>query len=139
MFTLLDSNLLVYAINISSPKHLQAKAYLESGTSFCLAQQNIFETLRVLTHSKFTSPMPINQALATVFQIASACFVIAPKEETYHVAGELIKKYQLAANQIFDVYLVATMLTNEVETIATDNTRDFSKYAEITTYNPFVP
>ena len=38
---------------------------------------------------------------------------------------------------VFDAYLAATALCNGVETIATDNVRDFSKFSEIKVINPF--
>lgn len=48
---LIDSNILVYAINILSPKHKKAQNFLQENiTKLEIAHQNIFETLRVLTH-----------------------------------------------------------------------------------------
>ena len=40
---------------------------------------------------------------------------------------------------VFDVLLVATMLENGVDTLYTENTKDFSAFREIRAVNPFRP
>lgn len=135
---LVDSNILVYAINRRSPKHTSAKNFLQNNTSNLeVAHQNILETLRVLTHPKFPSSMKIKDALKAITDIAKACRIISPNEQTHYIALLLIKKNKLISDQIFDAYLAATVLSNGINTIATDNTRDFKKFKEIKLLNPF--
>lgn len=135
---LIDSNILVYSINISSPKHKKAQKFLQENLGYLeVAHQNIFETLRVLTHPKFPSPMKSNAALEAVESILKASKIISPDYRTHRIALELIKKHQLSSDQVFDAYLVATALGNDIETIATDNIRDFQKIPELKTLNPF--
>lgn len=136
---LIDSNILVYSINRSSPKHKLAQQFLQNNIgNLEIAHQNIFETLRVLTHPKFASPMKPNEALKVVENILKACHIICPDEKTHYVTLLLIKKCKLVSDQIFDAYLVATALSNGIETIATDNTQDFKKFKEIKLLNPFL-
>lgn len=135
---LLDSNILVYAINHASPKHKLAQRFIaENVSDLTIAHQNIFETLRVLTHPKFPSPMKTAQALEAVERITRTCQIIHPDEKTYHLTLLLIKKYKLSSDRIFDAYLAATALSNDISTIATDNTRDFKVFSEISVFNPF--
>lgn len=135
---LVDSNIIVYALNSSSPKHKVAQKFLQTHVGqLALAHQNIFEALRVLTHNKFPSPMHIAEAVKAVGAIAEACRIITPERTTHHLALELIKKYNLSGDKIFDVYLAATALTNDVPSIATDNTKDFTAIKEIVALNPF--
>jgi len=135
---LVDSNILVYAINKTSPKTNKAENFLRSfAGGFVLAHQNILESLRVLTHPKFPKPMKLKSAIAEIQKIADAGRIISPDYRTYHIAAELIKNYSLKSDQIFDAYLVATALTNDVYKIATDNERDFLKIEEIKVINPF--
>ncbi len=134
---LVDSNILIYSINSTSPKHKLAQKFLKDNIGkLTLAHQNIFETLRVLTHTKFTSPMSPSGATEAVGRIINACRIIAPDYKTQPLTLELIKKHNLSADRIFDAYLVATALSHNITTIATDNEKDFKKYP-ITILNPF--
>lgn len=136
---LIDSNILVYSINSSSPKHKQAQEFLQGNLGeLAVAHQNIFETLRVLTHPKFPSPMKIDDAIGAIENILKGCIVISPDYRTHHITLELIKKHSLSGDLVFDAYLVATALGNGIDIIATDNTKDFRRFIELKTINPFV-
>lgn len=76
-------------------------------------------------------------AVDAVGRIASAVNIVSPAYETAFVAMELIKQYGLVADRIFDAYLVATMLTNDITQIATDNEKDLTLFRGITVVNPF--
>lgn len=136
---LVDSNILVYSINRRSPKHKKAQQFLKTNLdNLHLAHQNILETLRVLTHPKFASPMKITNALRAVQSIANACTIISPDYRAHLITLELIKRHKLTSDQVFDAYLAATALSNNIDTIATDNVKDFDKLTEIKITNPFV-
>lgn len=135
---LVDSNILVYAINRRSPKNKIAQIFLQNNIgNLQIAHQNILEVLRVLTYPKFPSPMKIDDALKAIENVLKTCHVICPVEKTIYIALLLIKKNKLVSDQVFDTYLVATALSNGITTIATDNTRDFKKFKEIKLLNPF--
>lgn len=135
---LVDTNILVYAINKDSPKHKQAQKFLKDNQGdLILTHQNILETLKVLTHPRFSQPMKPTPAIKTVLAIAKSCQIIIPRVGTEFITLELIKKLDLVGIKIFDAYLVATALSNSIYTIATDNIRDFKKFAEIKVVNPF--
>jgi len=135
---IIDSNILIYSINSSSPKHITAQNFLQQNIGKLeITHQNIFESLRVLTHPKFANPMKINKAIEAINNIVEACTVICPDYKTHRVALELIEKYKLISDQIFDAYLAATALSNGIKVIATDNVKDFQKFTEITVINPF--
>lgn len=136
---LIDSNILIYAINVSSPKHITAQHFLQTNREhLVIAHQNIFETLRVLTHKKFSHPMPSKQALDALEPIMNVCTIIAPDYKTHRIAFELIAKYNVVSNEVFDAYLVATALSWGISEIATDNEKAIRKYKEITVVNPFM-
>lgn len=135
---LVDSNILVYSINRSSPKNKKAQDFLQKNLgNLEVAHQNIFETLRVLTHPKFPHPMKIKDAIDAVERIIKVCNIISPDYRSHRIALELIKKHNLSSDQVFDAYLVATALNNDVKTIATDNTKDLQKFKELEVVNPF--
>jgi predicted nucleic acid-binding protein len=135
---LIDSNILIYAINSSSPKHKQAQKFLQDNSrELVIAHQNILETLRILTHPKFPSPMTASDAIEAINRIIKISRIIAPDYKTHHIALELMKKHNLSSDLIFDAYLAATAISNDITVIATDNIKDFKKF-EITLINPFV-
>lgn len=136
---LIDTNILVYAINKRSPKNRQAQKFLkENQGDLTLTHQNIIETIKVLTQPKYSHPMRPKIAVNAVLNITKVCKTIIPKIGTEFLAIELIKNAKLSGNRIFDAYLVATVLSNGIDTIATDNVADFKKLKEIKVFNPFV-
>lgn len=135
---LVDTNILVYAINKSSPKYKQAQKFLKDNQGdLIIAHQNILETIKVLTQPKFSHPMNPKSAIEAVLKIAESCQIITPIIGTEFIALELIKNSALSGNRIFDAYLTATALSNNITTIATDNIKDFQKFAEMKVINPF--
>ncbi|MEX0616357.1 MAG: PIN domain-containing protein [Candidatus Woykebacteria bacterium] len=134
---LIDSNILIYAINADSPKYTLSQKFLkENKENLEITHQNILESIRILTHSKFPSPMEPEQAVESVLKIAEIGRIISPNIRTIFIGLELIKKHSLGGNRIFDAYLDAAALTNDIDTIATDNVKDFQKFP-IKVFNPF--
>ena len=135
---IIDSNILIYAINADSPKSNTAQEFLrEALNDLEITHQNILETIRVLTHQKFSKPMGLKSALTAIQAIAQSCRIISPTQVTYYLWLELVKKYRLTGNRIFDAYLTATALSNGINIIATDNVLDFKKFKGLTIINPF--
>lgn len=135
---LVDTNIIIYAINSNSPKHKLAQEFLKKNlANLEFAHQNVFEAIRVLTHNKFSNSMNSTKAQEAVLAISEAGSLISPDETTFYIALELIKKHKLEGNRIFDAYLAATALSNNVNVVVTDNIKDFEKYEGIKVYNPF--
>jgi predicted nucleic acid-binding protein len=82
--------------------------------------------------------MKTKTALEAVRSIVSAIIIISPTIETHAFTQALLEKYQVTADKIFDLYLVATMLSHEITSLTTDNERDFIKVHEIKVFNPFL-
>ena len=135
---LADSNILVYAINSSSPKHHRAQEFLQEHLGqLVLAHQNILETLRILTHKKFSNPMTISGALRALKSIAEECQIITPNTAAYYLTLEILHNYGLTGDKLFDAYLAATAICNDIRVIATDNIKDFQFIEEVRILNPF--
>jgi predicted nucleic acid-binding protein len=135
---LVDSNILVYAINSDSPKYRRAVSFLQSyKSSLVFAHQNIIEAIKVLTERKYSHPISSALAANAVLSITNACKVISPNDMTFFLVLEYITKHQPIGNRIFDAYLAATALSNGIHQIATDNVKDFQGFREIKLLNPF--
>ena len=138
MYILVDSNIIIYSLTQHSPKKKASQKFIkENQQILCIPHQAILESLRVLTHPKYKHPMDYKSALNSVWNIANALNIISPNLDTIMLTKELIKKYKLESNRIFDAYMVATAISNSISTIATDNTKHFKKYKDIKTLNPF--
>lgn len=95
------------------------------------------ESVRVLTQSKFPNPMLSHEALEAVLAITDNAKLLTPNKTTYYLFMDLIDKYRLTSDKIFDGYLIATALSNGVNVVATDNIKDFKDVSEIKTIDPF--
>src|SRR5258708_5557207 len=108
---LVDSNILIYAINLDSPKSTEAQKFLKDNVgNLEITHQNVLESIRVLTHPKFASPMKINDCLKSITNIAESSHIVYPDQQSYYLVLELMENYNLSGNRIFDAYLVAIML-----------------------------
>lgn len=81
--------------------------------------------------------MKIQPAIFSIEAIVNAAIIISPDYKTHKIALNLIHRYKLTSDEIFDAYLAATALANEIHEIATDNEKDFRKMKEIRLINPF--
>lgn len=121
-----------------SPKYSRAREFLHTRNfDLLFSQQNIMESVRILTHPKLKIGLEASHAVKKVLKITSLGAVLAPQLKTHLLACEIIEKYKLKSNLVFDAYLLATALDNNIKTIATDNERYFKKFEEVIIYNPF--
>ena len=129
---LLDTNVIVHAIYKGSPLHLPAATLmnraLEQKGQFCIAPQNIIEFLAVVTRSRFVDP-PLG--VADAVNVANRLFKsrrlrkIYPARGTVQRAMNEGRRIGLKGTDWYDLYLAATMRDNKIETIVTENLRDF--------------
>lgn len=138
MSMLIDTNILVYAINSDSAKHETAKKFIEENLgNLVIAHQNILEGIRVLTHKKFSNPVSTIEAIKAISGISNPFRIITPNRTTINLCMEYVQKLNISGNRIFDAYLAATALSNDIKVIATDNTKDFKVFKGIELINPF--
>jgi len=129
---LLDTNVIVHAIYKGSPLHLPAatlvKRALEEKRQFCITPQNIIEFLSVVTRSRFVDP-PLD--VEDAVKIASKLFKSRRLRKIYPARGTVLRaageglRIGLTGTAWYDLYLAVTMRDNKVETIVTENIRDF--------------
>lgn len=131
---LFDSNVLIYAHNEDAPFHSKAiKLVTEviKGEIFgVLSSQNLLEFYSVITDIKrLSNPITPNLATELINQYLSSPFeIIYPNLNTNKIMLGLLKTNKFKNGQIFDVYLVATMLSCNIRQILTANAQDFKKF-----------
>ena len=144
ILSLFDTNILIFAHNPDSPLQGKAKdllfAAINGDIDAVLAPQNLLEFYSVITSpNRVEKPLSLQDVHFLVREyLASNVFgFIYPQEGTVGRAFDLAARYDVRKAEIFDTFLVATMLDNEVRIIYTDNEKHFKMFKEIKTVNPF--
>jgi predicted nucleic acid-binding protein len=117
---LLDTNVLIYAEDILSEYHQTAKKIrdksLKGEVFACICPQILSEYYSIVTNSKrVVHPIHPKQALLEIEKYISAEIIlkIYPNMNTLEELSKLIEKYKPTGTLIFDVTLIATMLSNK--------------------------
>lgn len=140
---LCDSDVLIYAYDKKSPFHQKAKNFIEEKTKvkgeLSLTPQVVLEFFAVVT-KQAEQPLKTEVASEIISEIKNNknLIFIFPQENTYFRALKLAEKYQIKGSDIFDLYLVATMLDNNIINLCTHNFADFRKFSEISVFDPLI-
>ncbi len=141
--SLLDTNVLVYAADETSPFHPTAKAIREKGLrgeiSLCICPQVLTEFFAIVTDSKRVSnPRTQEEAQIEIEKYTHSENIskIYPRPDILERILDLLKKYKVTKQEVFDLQLVATMLSNNVTRLYTYNKDDFIKFKEIWVLSP---
>lgn len=146
--TLLDTNVLIYALYKDSGYFPAARALLDQAkqddAGFCITPQVLAEFYAVVTHPKrVTHPKSPEEALTAIsaFQAMPGMVLLLIPPDIVSRWMALVRRYprHVTNRKIFDAQLVATMLAHSVRTIFTFNVSDFSPFTEIDVIEPKAP
>lgn len=138
-----DTNLLLYAVNPDAEDHPKAAVLLEewrSGDrSWFLTWGIVYEFLRVSTHSRvFARPLTLRQATEWMGLLLTAprAGVLVPSERHPAVLATLAGEYpRLRGNVLHDLHTAALMREHGITEIRTADT-DFHQSGFLTVTNP---
>jgi len=140
---LVDTNVLIYAADETSPFHQAAKELRDKGVkgdiALCICPQLLSEFYAVITDPRRTAqPRSSQEASSEIekYLLHENLLKIYPVAGVIEKLLELLKRYNIKKQDIFDTHLVATMLINEVTRIYTYNEDDFLKFTEIEVLRP---
>ncbi len=136
---LFDTNILVYNQDAESEFYKKASALhdqvFNNELNAAVSLQNFTEFISVITNkNRIPNPLTVNEARAEVEKYieSQAYEIIFPTIDTAQVFLKLLKKYGSKNNKhIFDIFLVATMISNNISKILTANYKDFETFEEI--------
>ena len=135
---LLDSNILIYAADSHSQFYTQCKALITRGLRgeklLCVCPQVLLEFFAVVTNPKrVTQPLPPEEAMEEVrkYLRAKNILKIYPGEDIVERIAELSRRHSVSGPRIFDLKLVATMISNGVRRLYTYNEEHFKNFEEI--------
>jgi toxin-antitoxin system PIN domain toxin len=140
---LLDANLLIYAIDSTSPHHTRARRWLEkvlSGdTAVGLPWAVVLAFLRITTRAGILErQLPVDRAVAFVDEWLDQPYVelVGPGAAHWPLLKNLLHEAGAAGNLTTDAHLAALAIESGCELASTDN--DFRRFAGLRLVNPLV-
>ena len=138
-----DTNILLYAVNPDSPDHDAARTLVDrwrrEDRSWFLTWGIIYEFLRVSTHQKvFASPLDLPRAQAWIeaLLVSPSASVLMPTDRHLAVLQEISERHpRLRGNIVHDLHTAALMREHGIVEIRTADT-DFHQFPFLTTVNP---
>ncbi len=141
---LVDANLLLYAIDRSSPFHDPARQWwqdtLSGAVRVALPWPTLLAFVRISTHPRASArPLTTAQAWEYVSSWLAQPVVWIPGETERHadVLGRLLARYQLRGNLVTDAHLVALAVCHGLAIASADT--DFARFSEVHWHNPVAP
>ena len=141
---LVDTKVLVYAADTSSSFHERSRRLRDRGfrgeVPLVVTPQVLMEFFAVITSPRrVTTPRSPEEARAEVEKYARAENIVKmyPDRTTLEQTLDLLQHHpQTARQEIFDLFLVATMLANGVTRIYTYNHQHFTRFAGVEVLTP---
>jgi uncharacterized protein len=138
-----DTNLLVYAVDENFPKRRQMRelftAWSSAGEAWFTTWSVVYEFLRVVTHrSLFPHPLEFAEAWSFVeaLRIAPSFELLTETERHAEVVRELVREYpRISGNRMHDLHIAALMREHGVTEIRTADT-DFHEFKFLRVVNP---
>ncbi len=139
----IDVNVLLYASDRSSDRHVHARRFVASCAAgpevLCLAWPTLMSYLRISTHPRiFSAPLTPDEALGNILALIELPHVRAVSEldgflDAYkHITGEM----PVRGNLVPDAHVAAILFQHGVRMLYT-NDRDFRKFQSIDVRDPF--
>lgn len=126
--SVLDTNILLYALDEDSEYHQAAKALLEDEScDLFLTTKTISEYFAVA--SKLN--IPLEKAMIFYRSFCENAQILFPNLNSLIVFEDMLQKYQPRGNRVFDLEIAALAIAHEMDEIRTVNTKDFADVTEI--------
>jgi uncharacterized protein len=142
--TLVDANVLLYAVNTASLQHQAAKAWLDDALSrearVGLPWHSLLAFVRIATHpAVFPNALSTLQALDVVNAWCSRPNVVHPEPSRSFTATftHTLTTGGARGNLVNDAYLAALAIEHGATVVTFD--RDFARFGKVTTMTPQAP
>jgi toxin-antitoxin system PIN domain toxin len=143
MSGVIDTNLLLYAVNRGCPEHRPARAFLsavpDSAGVWYVTEGIGYEFLRVATHQRvFDRPLAAKEALRfwdTLLSWPNVTVLAAGPRHWCVLREVLVAQHAPAGNLFLDLRTVALMREHGIRAIYTADA-DFNRFKEIDVINP---
>lgn len=138
---LVDANLLLYAVDESSPFHAAAREWLTEVLNgprrVGLPWWSLGAFLRISTHPRAARhPLAVEEAwgLVSAWLACDVVWTPGPTERHAGILGDLLRAYQLRGNLVPDAAMAALAVEHGLVVYSADT--DFGRFSEIRWRNP---
>lgn len=138
---LLDANLLLYAVDQSSPQHEAASGWLTEQLNGArrvgLPWTSLTAFLRIASHPRASdSPLDAEGAWSFVadWLRSDVAWTPTPTERHAEILGGLIRRHRITGNLVPDAHLAALAIEHGLALHSCDS--DFARFPEITWIDP---
>jgi uncharacterized protein len=138
---IIDTNVLVYALDADAPQHAASRALLETAregsTTLYVTSQILCEFYSVVTNARrVAKPRSPDDASNTVSDVITFLHVLPIPAYTVEGWLSLLRRHPVTGGDIFDLQIIASMQANGVQRIYTFNTDDFEAFPELSVVTP---
>jgi uncharacterized protein len=139
---IVDTNVLVYALDADAPQHAAARALLEAArddtsTTLFVTSQILCEFYSIVTNPRrVPKPRAAVDALAAISSMLAFLHVLSVPAPAVDGLLDLLRRHPVTGGDVFDLHIVATMQANGVGRIYTFNTADFAVFPELSIVTP---
>ena len=138
---LVDANILLYAEDQGSPRHVEARRWWDEQLSgprpVCLCWSVLCAFIRIGTNPRvFENPLSLDQAIRRVQSwLNQPCTrLVHPTQRHWSVLRELLVGSQAVANLVTDAHLAALAIEHGCDLCSTDT--DFARFHGLKWHNP---
>lgn len=130
----LDSNVLIAALDDSRPGHLAARMIIESDPrALAITGQNLREFLSTMTRPRESNGYGLagERAVADWTEITSTLEFVPETSGSQRLLESLVSNGRATGKQVHDANLVAVAVDQGASTLITANLRHFERFAEL--------
>jgi uncharacterized protein len=132
----IDANVLVYAVDADHPHHATSRALLDAArnrsTTLYVTSQILCEFYSVVTNPRrVAKPRSAADAIAAMSSMLAFLRVLPSPARVVTALMELLRRHPVTGAEVFDLQIVATMQTNNVQRIYTFNAGDFEVFSDL--------
>lgn len=122
----LDTNVLIYAVNAAAPEHQACRAELEArmsaSMSWFLTWGIVYEFLRAVTHRVFPARKPFEEAWALIDTVlrSPGCTLLVETDRHRDVLAHVVAEVPgVSSNQMHDAHIATLMREHGIRQIVT--------------------
>jgi len=140
---IVDANVLAYALNADAAQHASARSLLnaarDASTTLYVTSQILCEFYSIITNvRRFPKAVSAGEAVSILSSLLALPGLQILPTPAHVVEGwmQLLQRHPVTGAGIFDLQIVATMLSSGVQRIYTFNGSDFEVFKELTVLTP---
>jgi len=124
---LLDTNVLIYALDKESQFHFWATRFFEDDNFTCFtSSKNLAEFLCVLTRGP-SPALQVNEAINAIKVFLTHCRVLYPDHKSLKIMCDLILEHEVRGLLVHDYEIASIAIANGIPHMASVNRADFKK------------